>query len=118
MRLLKLVLWTLLVSYSAMSSADDIVLTTFQVWSSASSDNVIRVTTPGQAIVNPDNCSDPDSYMVRTTMAKEAQARVFAVLLTARAMGTPVTVRISGCESLRPPAMPLPGIRTSRTSRS
>lgn len=94
----------LFVFFVATSSATsrDVLLNNIRVWSNAGGNNIIRVTTPGELIVNDWDCLDPDSYMVLSTMAKEAQTRIYAALLTARVTGSPITVRIDGCESNRP----------------
>ena len=86
----------------AISQEQDIVLDNIQVWPNASGNNVIRITTPTQSIVNNWACADPDSYMVLSTIEKEAQARIFATLLTAKAANKPVTIRVQGCELGRP----------------
>lgn len=93
-----------IILYSASSSAasQDIVLNNIEVWSNANGNNIIRVMSPGQPIVNNWGCSDPDSYMVLSSIAKEAQARIYATLLAAKAMGKPITIRVEGCEFSRP----------------
>jgi hypothetical protein len=109
MKPLKLVLSTLIGFYAATSSAEqDIVVSGIQVWSSASGDNIIRVTTPGQAIINPDSCGDPDSYFVRTTSAKEVQARIYATLLVtvASRSGRRSSTHIYECPARHPAAGP------------
>ncbi len=82
--------------------SQDVVFNEVVIWSDAGGNNIIRVTTPTQSVVNSWGCLDPDSYMVRSTLAKETQARVYATLLTAKALGKPITARIDGCESNRP----------------
>jgi hypothetical protein len=80
----------------------DIVLNEFVLWSDAGGNNVIRVSTPAQELVNNAGCLEPDSYMVRSSLEKPTQARIFATLLAAKSLGKPVTARIDGCESNRP----------------
>jgi len=80
----------------------EVVANSVQVWSNIYGDNRIRVATPGQSVVNSSSCADPDSYMVLTTIPKEAQARIYATLLTAKGMGKPVVLHVEGCESGRP----------------
>ena len=104
MRFLKLVLFLVAVGSCATVSAveQDVVLNDIHVWSNAGGNDVVRVTTPSQSVVNPSGCSDTDSYMVLSTLAKETTARIYSTLLTAKALGQAVTVRLSGCELNRP----------------
>jgi len=90
----------LCVAIPVQAASVDLVIVEPVVWSNA--DNAIRVTTPNQAIANNWACPNPDSYYVLTTMSQQAQSRTLAVLLAAKAMGKPVTVRLDGCESGRP----------------
>jgi len=87
---------------AGLASADDVSLPDVVVWSNIDNGtNVIRVTTSG-GVVNPASCTNPDSYLVLTTLSQQTQSRTLAVLLTAKAMGRPVSVRVIGCESNRP----------------
>jgi len=85
-------------SGTAWSAALDLPLTDPVIWSNAGT--AIRVGMPN--IVNNWACTDPDSYFVQSTLSQQVQSRILAVLLTAKALGRPVTVRLDGCESNRP----------------
>ena len=87
---------------TAFAVEQDVVLSGIHIWSNAGGNDVVRVTTPGQSVVNSFGCSDADSYMVLSTLTKETTARIYSTLLTAKALGEPVTVRLSGCELNRP----------------
>lgn len=86
-------------------STSDVVLSNFVVWSDTEGNGIIRVTAPNQTIVNNWGCTDPDSYMALATLTKEAQSRLYATLLTAKALGKPITLRLGGCQSNRPAIM-------------
>ena len=47
-------------------------------------------------------CSDPDSYMVSTSLSHEVQSRIFSVLMTAKVANQPVKINVKGCEDNRP----------------
>lgn len=104
MRLLKHLAALALVLYAASSAAADPSHTIFQTWSSVNGTNIIRVILPpGTSPANPSNCPDTDSYFVLATTPKEVQARIYSTLLTARALGSSVSFRLSSlCESGRP----------------
>lgn len=87
---------------SVQAAEQDIAVSNFQVWSNVGANNVARVTTPGTTVVNPSGCTDTDSYMVSSSLPKDAQARIFAILAVARSTGGSVTLRVSGCENNRP----------------
>lgn len=74
----------------------------FSIWSGNYDADIIRIGGVAPSIANPAGCADPDSYMVRTTLAKETKARIYVSLLLAKAMGKPVTIWVNGCESFRP----------------
>ncbi|QNM98403.1 hypothetical protein [Chitinimonas koreensis] len=97
-----IVLLLSLVPFAAHAAEQDIAVSNFQVWGNVGANNVVRVTTPGTTVANPSGCSDTDSYMVASTLPKDAQARIFAILVVARSAGAAVTLRISGCENNRP----------------
>ena len=88
--------------FTAHAVESDIPLTDPVIWSNAGAGEAIRVTTPGRPIINNWGCSDPDSYFVLITLPQQAQSRIFAVLLAAKASGKQVTVRVSGCQAGRP----------------
>jgi hypothetical protein len=85
----------------AYAGVQEVSVTNPTVWATTGS-NVIRVITPNVSVVNADGCSDPDSYMVLQALPRDAQMRIYALLLTAKVNAKPVTLRISGCESNRP----------------
>lgn len=93
---------TLVIASAPAAAVTEVVANSVQVWSNVYCDNRIRIATPGQAVVNNGGCSDPDSYMVLTTVPKEAQARIYATLMSAKMAGKPVTLHVEGCESGRP----------------
>lgn len=76
-------------------------LTNFTLWSNTHSNSTIRLVVPG-ALVNPSGCTDPDSYMVQSTLSTDAQKRIYATLLAAKLSGKSVQAWVSGCESNRP----------------
>ena len=80
-------------------------LTGFYLWSNTYLLDVIRVEVGG-VIQNPGGCSDPDSYMVLTTLSAEAKQRIYSTLLAAKLAGRPVRLRVDGCESNKPPLSP------------
>jgi hypothetical protein len=74
----------------------------FTLWPTTYDADIIRVTSVPTPLTNPSGCADTDSYMVRTTLTKEAKSRIYASLMLAKATGKPVTVWVNGCESARP----------------
>ncbi|WP_166636732.1 hypothetical protein [Cognatilysobacter terrigena] len=85
----------------AYAALQEVSVTNPTVWATTGS-NVIRVITPNVNVVNADGCSDPDSYMVLQTLPRDAQMRIYALLLTAKVNSKSMTLRVSGCESNRP----------------
>lgn len=71
-----------------------------QLWSNINGDNRIRLMAP--TVVNAWGCTDPDSYYVMSTIPQAAQSRIFATILTAKAMNRAVIIRVDGCEDGRP----------------
>src|SRR5688572_17625434 len=105
MKMLRLLVALSLVAYSATSFVAHAQIATVDItsanvasmslWSNIHGDNHIRIqTTP---IVNNWGCIDPDSYVVLPTIAKEAQARIYATLLAAKALSKPITFMVEGC---------------------
>ena len=104
MKLLKSLAVLSLVLYpAAVSSAEDIALSgnNMGIWTSGNGEDIIRVTTPDK-IVNNWGCTDPDSYIVRSTSVTQVKERIYATLLSAKAHGMSLTIRVQGCESDRP----------------
>ena len=85
-------------SSSSYSLADGYVeLVEYQLWSTTNGANTIRVIPTG-ALVDAQGCSDPDSYMVKTTLEEAAINRIYSSLLTAKMSDKPVKIYIQGCE--------------------
>ena len=100
-RLISGAVFILASSLSIKAHAEFITLTSYTLWSNTYNANFIRITDAGTP-VNPSGCTDLDSYMVLSTLSKEAQSRIFATLLTAKALNKPVQIFVSGCEQSRP----------------
>jgi hypothetical protein len=92
----------LLASTPARAAGEWVPLSQFQLWPNTPGDTAVRVIPIAAPIVNPAGCADPDSYFVPTTIAKEVQQRIFATLMTAKAVGKPVKVWIDNCDRNRP----------------
>lgn len=73
----------------------------FYLWSNTYQAEIIRVEVPS-GIINPSACSDPDSYMVLSSIAESAQQRIYSTLLAAKMAGKKIQLRIDGCESNKP----------------
>ena len=73
----------------------------YRLWSNFYLGNVIRLETSG-TIQNPAGCSNPDSYMVLTTLTEEVRQRIYSTLLAATLAGRTVRLRVDGCETDRP----------------
>lgn len=77
----------------------------FTVWSNTYGSDTIRVF-PNDGVYNPagSSCSDPDSYMVSTSLSKEAQQRIYATLMAAVMAKHAVDLILdtNGCEDGRP----------------
>jgi hypothetical protein len=101
-RVLKYLATLLALGVSGAAHSAYVTLTDYTLWSTTLGSDVIRITASTR--INPANCLDPDSYLVPTTLSKEAKARIYTTLLTARALGKPVEVWVSDtiCESSRP----------------
>lgn len=103
---IRLLTWITLLSacaYPALAKAEWVALpSSVFLWAHMYEHDLIRVSNLPTPIANPAGCADPDSYIVRATLTKEAKSRIYASLLMAKAMGKPVTVWINGCEATRP----------------
>lgn len=87
---------------STYSLADGYVeINQYQLWSTINGTNTIRII-PTDSQVDAQECSDPDSYMVKTTLEETAISRIYSSLLTAKMSDKPVKVYIQGCEANRP----------------
>jgi hypothetical protein len=73
----------------------------FELWSTTNGLDVIRVVPTSAAVVGI-GCSDPDSYLVKTTMSDKSVNRIYATLLTAKISSRQVRLFVSGCELNRP----------------
>jgi hypothetical protein len=72
-----------------------------KLWSNTYTADTIRVET-SEARMNPSNCSDPDSYMVLSTLSEPTQQRIYSSLLAAKMSNKIIRLRIDGCQSERP----------------
>jgi len=101
MKSLKAIVISLFV-LSANSQANELVLIEdYELWSSTYLSERIRVIPKNAAIIE-SQCSDPDSYMVSTSLSHEVQSRIFSVLMTAKVANQPVKINVKGCEDNRP----------------
>ncbi len=73
----------------------------FQLWSTTNGTDIVRVIPNGVA-VSAQGCSDPDSYMVKSTLSAASISRIYATLLAAKMASKPVTIVVIGCETNRP----------------
>lgn len=78
-----------------------VTLTQFSLWSDTYGEDTIRITS-SVGISNPEGCTDPDSYFVRSTLSSTVKSRIYSTLLAAKMGGKSVNVFLDGCESSRP----------------
>lgn len=78
-----------------------VTVANYQLWSNFYLGNIIRVEVGG-TVENPAGCSNPDSYMVLTTLPDEVRQRMYSTLLAATLAGRSVRLRVHGCETDRP----------------
>ena len=81
--------------------ASQTVVSNFQLWATTGQDT-IRVVPIGVSVVNPDGCTDPDSYMVNVALTPAQISRIYSALLAAKTSGKAVRLATSGCQSNRP----------------
>ena len=86
---------------TSLSAAATDVAAPFQLWATTNGNDAIRVV-PVEARINPDGCTDADSYMVKKTLSEASKARIYSALLAAKMGARGVTLQIEGCESARP----------------
>jgi hypothetical protein len=82
-------------------SAEWVELSEFTLWGTMYYQDVIRISVDDE-IVNPDNCTNPDSYLVSPDIPENGQQRSFSLLLAAQRSSNPVYVYVTGCSSNRP----------------
>ncbi|UTW44511.1 hypothetical protein KFE80_08895 [bacterium SCSIO 12696] len=83
------------------ASAGEVTLENFQLWSTTYGNDVIRVLPVGATVIA-DGCTDPDSYMVKTSLPEAVKARIYSTLLAAKMAGKTVKITTSACEDNRP----------------
>ncbi len=94
-----LIIASLAMSVSVQANTD-VQIQDFDLWTSTYGDETIRVI-PSSAI-NPDGCTNPDSYMVDPTLSEKNTARIFSSLLAAVIGKREVIIIINGCTNNRP----------------
>ena len=85
---------------TAKAVLNDVTIQGYELWTGTHGDERIRIT--NSSINNPENCQDPDSYMVDLTLSEEHKARIYSTLLATVMTDRPVRVVIDGCQSARP----------------
>ncbi len=107
---MRILIFSLFIGMASVSSTihaadQSITLNDFELWSTTYATDTIRVFPTGIP-VNNSSCSgagsNPDSYMVKTTLSPAAISRIYATLLSAKMSGKPVVIYTSGCEDNRP----------------
>lgn len=73
----------------------------YYLWSNTYQNDTIRIEV-ASGYQNPSGCSDPDSYMVLTTLPEPSKQRIYSTLLAAKMAGRGVRLRVDGCETGRP----------------
>ena len=93
---------TAILFFHSLSAKADVVidLPDFQLWSTTNGTDMRVI--PNGVAVSAQGCSDPDSYMVKSTLSAASVSGIYATLLAAKMASKPVTIVISGCESNRP----------------
>jgi hypothetical protein len=80
--------------------------TSYKLWTNVGSSSVIRISVIApETIYNASGtCTDPDSYMVSSTLPADARQRIYSTLLSAKLAGRPVRLYIDSniCEDNRP----------------
>jgi hypothetical protein len=73
----------------------------FHLWSNTYENDIIRIQVPS-GYQNPSSCSEPDSYMVLTTLSEYSKQRIYSTLLAAKMANRPVRLWVDGCLNDRP----------------
>lgn len=73
----------------------------FHLWSNTYEYDIIRVEVVS-GYQNPSSCSQPDSYMVLTTLSESSKQRIYSTLLAAKMANRGVRLRVDGCQGDRP----------------
>ena len=81
-----------------------VTVSNFQLWSNTYNAPQIRLVISGDTYYNPNNCSNPDSYMVSTALTDKVQDRIYSVLLSAALAKKSVILVIdsNSCENNKP----------------
>jgi hypothetical protein len=98
----KTILFFVLYTSSFFAASEFVTIQNFRVWSNTYGSDTIRVDTPGSAFINPQSCTDPDSYMVSAELDDKSKARIYSALLAAVMAKKPITLWVNGCERDRP----------------
>lgn len=88
---------------SSFCDADtQVVVSNYQLWATTNGNDIVRVIPTAISVANGEACSDPDSYMVKSTLSAGQINRIYSTLLAAKISGKPVRLVTSGCMTNRP----------------